>query len=414
MSKIIEGTIDRILDRVNAISSPGPGFTRPSYSPLETAAHGVIADEAERLGLDISYDAARNLYARLRGRDRSASPLYIGSHLDTVPMGGAYDGTAGVAGAMALAASYTQDGEAPPVDLIITVIRAEESVWFPASYIGSRAATGKLGREDLGLCRSDTGRSLAQHMVEEGADPNAIMKTPALAPATFLELHIEQGPVLHNASEPFALVTGIRGGLRYRAARIEGVWAHSGGAPRESRADTVFALADLITALDQAWEHALQQGHDLAVTIGRVDAASDEHAFAKVPGRLDFCIDLRSAENATLELFDALLRQKVADVEARRGVKFQLGFQSRSTPSPLSDAICNQLEKSAQQLGHKPRRMFSGGGHDAAAFAANGWHAGMIFIRNWNGSHNPDEGMNPEDLADAVRVVRSAWQPTRP
>lgn len=412
MSKIIRDTIDRILDRVNAISAPGPGYTRPSYSPLETAAHKVIAEEAERLGLEISCDSARNLYARLPGADRAARPFYVGSHLDTVSMGGAYDGAAGVAGAMALAASYVHDHQTPPADLIVTVIRAEESVWFPASYVGSRAALGKLRHDDLDICRSDSGRTLAAHMIEEGGDPSTILASGGLSPANFIELHIEQGPVLHDAGESFALVTGIRGGLRYRSARIDGVWAHSGGAPREGRADTVFALADLVTALDAAWETMLGDGRDLAVTFGRVDAASEEHAFAKIPGRLDFCIDLRSGDDHTLDLFDGILQQQIAVIEAKRGVRFDLGPRTRSTPSRLSDSVCNQLERSAFGLGHKPRRMLSGGGHDAAAFASNGWQSTMIFLRNWNGSHNPAEGMDHADLASAVQVVRAALAST--
>ncbi|MET0749216.1 MAG: Zn-dependent hydrolase, partial [Rhizobium sp.] len=100
---LIKDTVERLLEKINTISAPGPGYTRPSYSDLESDAHRVVAEEAAVLGLDVTYDAAMNLFARLPGRDRQAPPLYIGSHLDTVPMGGAYDGTAGVVGAMALA-----------------------------------------------------------------------------------------------------------------------------------------------------------------------------------------------------------------------------------------------------------------------------------------------------------------------
>lgn len=409
MTTPVENMIARVFDRVNAISAPGPGYTRPSYSPLESRAHAVIAEEAEALGLTVTRDAGLNLFARLPGRNRDALPLYIGSHLDTVAMGGAFDGPAGVAGALALAAAFVDSGEPPPFDIVVTVTRAEESVWFPVSYAGSRAALGRLSEADMQARRADSGRTLADHIREEGGDPEAILCGSGLAPARFVELHIEQGPVLHEAGEPFGIVHGVRGGLRYRTARIDGVWAHSGGAPRRSRADTVFALADLVTAMDRDWEQLLAEGHDLAVTFGRVDAASEEHAFAKVPGRLDFCVDLRSDDVAVLDRADALFRAHVAGIEARRGVRFDLGAQSRSQPCSLSATLGAAIGEGAARLGRAPRTMLSGGGHDAAAFAQAGWESVMVFLRNWNGSHNPDEAMDPADLALAVEALFETW-----
>ena len=223
MTDVIAETIDAILSEVNAISLPGPGYTRPSYSPLESEAHRVIERRAGALGLTVSRDAGMNLFARLPGRDRTAPALFVGSHLDTVPMGGAYDGAAGVAGAMALAAAFVERGETPPVDLVVTVTRAEESTWFPVSYIGSRAALARLKPEEFEARRSDTGRTLAEHMRDEGGDPEAVLRGPGLPPAQFVEIHIEQGPILDTAGEPFALVEAIRGGVRYRNAQIHGV-----------------------------------------------------------------------------------------------------------------------------------------------------------------------------------------------
>jgi N-carbamoyl-L-amino-acid hydrolase len=408
MSDIITDTVDRLLDRINAISEAGPGFTRPSYSPLESEAHRVIEEEAIALGLTVTRDAALNLFARLPGRDRSAPAVHVGSHLDTVAMGGAYDGQAGVAGAMALAAAFVESGEAPPVDLVVTVTRAEESVWFPVSYVGSRAALGRLTSAELQATRSDTGRTLYDHMLSEGGRPDDILTDRPLAPASFIELHIEQGDVLNNANEPFGVVGGVRGGLRYRQARINGTWAHSGGPAKSERADAVFALADLIVAMDRRWDEALHDGLDVAVTFGRVDAATPEHAFAKVPGRVDFCVDLRSDDVTVLDRMDGVFLAEAATIEAARKVRFDLGLQSRSQPTKLSSALGEQISEAARQLGHTPRRMLSGGGHDAAAFAQAGWESVMVFLRNWNGSHNPDEGMDPADLVAAVKALHGA------
>ncbi|MBD8653967.1 hydantoinase/carbamoylase family amidase [Rhizobium sp. CFBP 13726] len=408
MSDIVKDTVERLLDRINAISAGGPGFTRPSYSPLESQAHRVIEDEATALGLTVTRDAALNLFARLPGRDRSAPAIHVGSHLDTVAMGGAYDGQAGVAGAMALAAAFVDSGELPPVDLVVTVTRAEESVWFPVSYVGSRAALGRLTAEELQATRSDTGRTLHDHILSEGGRPDDILTDTPLAPARFIELHIEQGTVLHAAHEPYGIVSGVRGGLRYRQARIDGTWAHSGGPARSERSDAVFALADLIVAMDRRWDEALRAGDDLAVTFGRVDAATPEHAFAKVPGRVDFCVDLRSDDVDVLDRMDAVFLADAKAIEAARGVRFALGAQSRSQPTKLSAVLGDQIAEAAVVLGHTPRRMLSGGGHDAAAFAQAGWDSVMVFLRNWNGSHNPDEAMDPADLVAAVKALHGA------
>lgn len=405
----IRATIDRVLAQVNALSQGGPGWTRPSYSDLESQAHALIEAEALALGMEVRRDAAGNLFARLPGRDSSLTPLYCGSHLDTVAEGGAFDGQAGVAAALALAAALRATGTTPAADFILTVTRAEESVWFPVSYIGSRAALGRLAPEDLTAKRVDTGRSLADHMRDQGFDPDAVLTATPPAPARFVEFHIEQGPVLDSAGEAFALVAAIRGGLRYRTARITGGWAHSGGAPREGRADAVVAFADLVMAMDRVWEEMLSQGADLTVTFGRVDAASSAHAMAKVAGNLGFCLDLRSDDPATLDAADHAFRAEIARIEAARpGISFDLGLQSRSAPARLSEKMLGWVASGAARIGAAPRVMLSGGGHDAAAFATAGWDSVMVFLRNWNGSHCPEEGMDPADLALAVEAVFAA------
>ncbi len=405
----VRETIGRVIARVNTLSAGGPGWTRPSYSDLEDAAHAMIEEEARAFGLEVTRDAAGNLFARLAGRDPHAPALYAGSHLDTVAEGGAYDGQAGVAGALALVAALRAQNRTPRADLVVTVTRAEESVWFPVSYIGSRAALGRLTRDEMDAKRVDTGRSLADHMRDRGYDPERVVTSTPPEKARFLEFHIEQGPVLHTADEPFGIVTAIRGGLRYRAARIDGVWAHSGAAPYAGRADAVVAFSELVVAMNRVWLEMLAQGADLTVTFGRVDAATTAHAMAKVAGTLGFCMDMRSADTAILAEADRRLRNVIGHIEQTRpGIRFDLGKQSSSQPARLSDDMVSFVAGGAEARGYAPRRMLSGGGHDAAAFAAAGWESVMVFIRNWNGSHCPEEGMDPEDLAVAVECVHEA------
>jgi N-carbamoyl-L-amino-acid hydrolase len=197
--------------------------------------------------------------------------------------------------------------------------------------------------------------------------------------------------------------------LRYRTARVDGQWAHSGAAPRAGRADAVVAFSDLVLSMDRVWEEMLSVGADLTVTFGCVNAASTAHAMAKVAGTLEFCLDMRSSDVATLERADELLRGEIARIEAARpGVHFDLGQQSRSQPAGLSLSMVDFVAAGAEACGYTPRQMLSGGGHDAAAFAVAGWQSVMVFIRNWNGSHCPDEGMAIDDLAVAVEAVYAA------
>jgi N-carbamoyl-L-amino-acid hydrolase len=358
------------------------------------------------LGLTVTRDAAGNLFARMAGHNRITPALYMGSHLDTVSQGGAYDGQAGVIGALAIITALHHAKIIPPTDIVLIVTRAEESVWFPVSYAGSRAALGRLAPQDYEALRSDTGRSLADHMADQGFDPIAVRNLTPPASARFLEFHIEQGPVLYEADEAYAVVTAVRGGLRYRAAQVHGAWAHSGAAPRTGRADAIVALAELVVAMNRVWDEMLDQGADLTVTFGKVDAATSAHAMAKVAGHAGFCLDMRSDDPVTLENANAMLLAEIQRIEqAHPGIRFDLDAQSRSAPAQLSMAMADWVTQGAQLCGHTPRHMLSGGGHDAAAFCAAGWDSVMVFIRNWNGSHCPDEGMNTQDLAAAAQAV---------
>jgi N-carbamoyl-L-amino-acid hydrolase len=402
----IRNVIARVLPAVNAVSDSGPGWTRPSYSDLESQAHALIEAEASALRLEVNRDAAGNLFARMAGLDRGAAALYMGSHLDTVSQGGAYDGQAGVVGALAVLSALRVCNTTPPTDIVLVITRAEESVWFPVSYVGSRAAIGLLDAEDFEALRSDTGRSLADHMADQGYDAKAARCQTPLAPARFLEFHIEQGPVLDAAGEKYAVVETVRGSLRYRTAQVHGAWAHSGGSPRDGRADAVLALAELIVAMNAVWGRMLAKGVDQTVTFGRVEAATFAHSMAKVPGHAGFCLDMRSDDPAVLNTADSALTEEIARIEAaHRGIRFDLGYQTQSSPADLSQDMARWVENGAAMLGDNPRRMLSGGGHDAAAFAAAGWDSVMVFIRNSDGSHCPEEGMDQTDLAAAAEAV---------
>jgi len=399
----------RLFEELERRTAGTAGVTRASYGAGEALAHEMVRREGLRLGLRVETDHALNLYLTLPGR-RPGPRIVIGSHLDSVPCGGNFDGAAGVLAGLAVAAGIIQAGVSPPCDLTIMAIRAEESVWFNASYIGSRAAFGLLQPEELdGVVRSDDGLSLAAHVTAMGGDAAALRRREAfLQPqgiAAFIEPHIEQGPELIDRDASVGIVTGIRGSFRYRSARAVGAYAHSGATPRRLRQDAVIAAARLGLALDDIWSRREAAGEDLAITLGQFSTDPREHGFSKVAGRVDFSIDVRSQSEATLESMRDELGELALRITRESGVSFTLGPLTGSTPARMNARIVAALTRAAEANGCIAPLLPCGAGHDAAVFAAQGVPTGMLFIRNANGSHNPAEAMSLADFAVAAGIL---------
>lgn len=399
----------RLFDELAAATADAPGVTREAYGPGEAVAHAMIAREALRLGAEIRTDAAGNLYATLPGTDRERPALYIGSHLDSVPHGGNFDGAAGVIAGLAVMAELVARDQRPPVDLVLMVTRAEESAWFPLSYPGAQAALGRLSAADLQACRRDTGRSLADHMREAGFAPEALARgerqiDPARI-AAFVELHIEQGPELIARGQPLGIVTAISGGQRWPKARLTGRYAHSGAEPRFSRRDVVPGFGELVLACEGIWDRAEQAGQRLTLTFGRIESDPAQHGGSVVLGELGFSLDMRSDDAALLAQVEAEIRAALDSITTRRGLGFDPGPRMDWAPIAMDPALIAALGRAGESLGLALPRLVSGGGHDAAAFAGAGIPTAMLFVRNENGSHNPDEAMDMQDFDLAVATL---------
>ncbi|WP_255557258.1 Zn-dependent hydrolase [Sodalis sp. dw_96] len=404
-----------LFNELYAIGYDGIGVTRDTYGPGEQRAHDLIRLSGTELGLEARIDAALNLYLTLPGLERSLPAVLTGSHLDSVPRGGNYDGAAGVIAGMSVLASWIKCGRRPKRDVTVISIRAEESVWFPVSYIGSKSALGLLPADALEAVRFDTGKTLGKHMEEQGGFPETLVNgAPAVsigAVCAFIELHIEQGSVLIESRQAIGIVTGICGSLRYRSATITGQYAHSGATPRTHRHDAVVAFAELVHELQNTWQVLEADGHELTLTFGQVNTDSKQSDFSKVAGKVVFCIDIRSRDVDTLDLMNDYVQRAVADLSAKHGVNFNLGEKIRSQPASMDPALRHGLTVCAKNRDLKFHAMPSGAGHDAAMFAYTGIPTAMIFIPNANGSHNPDEQMEMDDFSNGARVLSDIlWQ----
>ena len=328
-----------LFDTLDRATRRGRGIVRDSYGDGEQAAHDIVRSAAQELGLEVAVDAIGNLLMTLPGRDRAAPRIIIGSHLDSSPQSGNYDGAAGVIAGLCVVSALKRAGEQHDSDITVMGIRAEESSWFNISYLGSSGAFGLLDPACLAVTRSDNGRTLEATLLERGFDPRPIRERQALLdPArirAYLELHIEQGPTLVAERLPAAAVTGIRGCKRFRNARCHGQYAHSGAVNRPHRRDAVAATVALLHHLETHWLQQEQQGADLTITSGELYTDSAYHAPSKIAGETHFVIDIRSVSQAIMDEVADEARRAAARIGAAYRVDFDLGSASDSPPAVM-------------------------------------------------------------------------------
>ena len=405
---------EKLFDEIRVESVDIAGVTRPAWSTQDQAAADILGDAAKAFGLEVAFDPAGNLWCTLPGADRSAPRVLTGSHLDSVPTGGHFDGLAGAVAGLTALAAFRDLGFEPACDLTVMGIRGEESVWYGIAYVGSRLAVGSLPHADLDrLRRGDTGRTLAEHMAEVGVDVAALRASPEPAithvnTRAFLELHIEQGPVLVGEGLPVGIPTTIRGNVRFPYARCTGSYGHSGATPRDYRDDALLAAVELVRDLDQYWIDQEAAGvPDTVFTVGKLYTDPRHHAMTKFPGRCDFTLNFGGTSEAFLDACRDRALARAAEIGAARRVRFDLGECVGSMPTHLDPGLRKLLADTADALGI-PHSAFATVGHDASIFARAGIPAAMVLVRNADGSHNPDEKMELADFAAGVQVLAAA------
>ena len=400
---------EKIFEDIRALSFDGVGVTRASYGEGESAAGGYLAELARAEGLEVGADRAANLVFSPPGVAADAPVAWVGSHIDSVPQGGNYDGLAGVAAGLLCLIARQREGVADALPTQVVAFRGEESAWFGKAYVGSGALLGKLSATDLELPHRETGKPLREYMAAAGADVDAIAQQQVLCDLSrvkaYLELHIEQGPVMVARELPVAVVSGIRGNIRHNRVVCLGDAQHSGVVPRWLRRDAMFAVADLIMRLDEHWRVLLERGTDLVVTAGIVQTDAAEHSITRIPGRVTFSFEARSKSTDTLEAFYQLMRAECSAIARERGVKFEFDRRLLSEPATMDPGICDRLSDACRGLGVSFEIIPSGAGHDASLFANAGIPSGMLFVRNQHGSHNPHEAMEIDDFMRGVQVL---------
>ncbi|MDF9302018.1 Zn-dependent hydrolase [Tritonibacter mobilis] len=405
----LETLAARLFEDIRALSPDREGVNRPAFSETETRVLARLAEFAERCGLSVEEDAGRNLLFSLPEDADAQSWVLIGSHVDSVPMGGNFDGLAGVVAGLIVLIRAARGGHRFRRPVKCIAMRGEESAWFGACFLGSKMLTGRLPPDELTAPHRGDGRSLEAHLQTLGIDTapvSAQQSTCDLARIeTYLELHIEQGPLLVERGLPAAVVSGIRGNFRYPLIRCIGAAGHSGAVPRAYRHDPVLAFAELMHRLDTNWDHLLRTGRDLVLTSGIVGTEAESHAISRIPGELRFSLDIRSQDCGVLDEMRRYLHMQMEDIAKSRGVRFETGAELAVAPALMDRTVLAGLDAAMERTSGAAFTMASGGGHDAAIFAQAGIPSGMVFVRNRNGSHNPAEAMEIADFMVGTSIL---------
>ena len=348
---------ERIFEEVRNPTFDGVGVTRASYGEGEERAMVIVERHARQAGLIIERDACQNLVLRLPD-EALGKPILIGSHLDSVPQGGNFDGLAGVIAGLLVLAHYRETGTAPPQPVRVLALRGEESAWFGKAYMGSLGLLGKLRKEDLDLPHRETGATMRSAFEALGMPVDRIERGEPLLEASgiaaYLELHIEQGPAMIARGWPVAIVTGIRGNIRHARVVVKGEAGHSGAVPRWLRKDAVLAVAALLSRLDERWRVLQQMGMDLVMTCGILSTNPASHAISVIPGEVGFSFEVRSQSRETLEQFYKLMREECEDIAAERSVEFQFDRRLYTEPAEMDAEWVERLLSAGRQPGRSP------------------------------------------------------------
>lgn len=399
---------DRLWDDLMALADltdPDRPYTRRSFSARFLEGRAWLAARFRAAGLAVRIDAAGNLVGRWEGTEAGLGTIALGSHSDTVPDGGRFDGTAGVIAALEVVRSLQARGHRPRHAIEVIDCLAEEVSEFGLSCIGSRAMAGMLAPEALTRRKPD-GETLREAIARMGGRPDDLHEARRTDLAAWLELHIEQGRVLERAGRDLGLVTAVVGITRVEF-HLAGRADHAGTTQMPDRSDALVAAAALVLALrDRAVAQGQTGGH-LVATVGELDITPN--AANVVPGSARLLLDLRGETEGQIARYLDDLRQMAEGVLAPFAVRLaRMDLVSQATPVRFDEGLLGALENAAARLDIPHQRLASGAGHDAA-FLARVAPAAMVFIPSRDGrSHAAEEWSEKEHLAGGAAVLAEA------
>lgn len=399
LSDLVDG--DRLWARLMALAAfgarPDGGVDRPALSATEAQARAQLIAWGRAIGLKPYTDQAANLFLRLEGRNPALPPVLAGSHIDSQPTGGKFDGVYGVLAALEVAEAVVKRREAPARAIEVVAWTNEEGSRFAPGMTGSDLFTGTKALDTVRTIRDADGVSVGEAIdAILAADDDVPLRPFGLPLAAYVEPHIEQASKLEQAGIPVGIVSGIQGTRRYRVA-VNGEAAHAGTALRRDRRDALMAAVRMIAAMDDA----AREPEDTLLTVGLMQVTPN--APSVVPEEVLFSIDLRHPDNSVVDRMDAAIRRIVEDHKGPCAAELRQIQHSPSLTFP--EAMRGALTQAAHALGIPSMDVYSAAGHDSRQL-----HyvcpTGMIFVPCRGGiSHNPAEWAEPEHLTAGTKVL---------
>ncbi|HTP58716.1 MAG TPA: M20 family metallo-hydrolase [Spirochaetia bacterium] len=381
---------------------PSIGYSRPTFSPSWRKARDYVIHEAETAGCVARVDAAGNVHARPAGLGWEAPAWLCGSHVDSVPTGGKYDGVVGVAVALEVLRAAPQ----APVELV--VFAEEEGTTFTLGMLGSKAWAGTLGVEQLRSLQNAAGEDYLSAGSGHGVAPDRLEaeRFSAAGYRGLVEAHVEQGLSLWNAGEPLAVVTGINGRRQYQCS-MTGAANHAGSTTMTDRRDALAGAAQSVLLLEAMGRELDGEVNHTVITVGRLE--THPNASNVIPGSVRFSVDFRSPSDKVIQRGEAMMRARLQQAASERGLGLEITRMEDLPAVPLDPGVCRMLHAAAARLDLRLPEASSGALHDTAILAPF-LPSAMLFIASRDGiSHNPAEFSRIEHIALAARVLVEAF-----
>ena len=395
----------RLLRRLDDLAQrgalPGGGLYRALYTPAHVAATGLYADWCKEAGLLVRRDAVGNVWGRVEG-SRGGRAIVTGSHIDTVRGGGALDGALGVVAGLEAVASLVARFGRPTRILECVAICEEEGSRFNTNFWGARAIADRLEPDEAQRVRDADGVTLADAMRGVGLDPTKTSQAVRRDIDNFVELHIEQGPVLDESGGRLGVVRTIAG-TAHLEVTVRGEADHAGAAAMDRRRDALLGASAMTIAIAEA---AREIGPPAVATVGTI--AVEPGQINVVPGLARFTVDARHSDDASRRELVAEIEKRCKVIGRERDLSVEVRTLRDRPPVALNERTTDILRRAARAAGVEPRDMVSGAGHDAQILSAVAF-AAMLFVPSIGGrSHRPDEATEAEDVVLGTRVLATA------
>lgn len=394
----------RLLDRLEQLARIGAltegGVSRLTFTDTDKSARDLLVKWMRELGLTVEIDQVGNIFGIRPGVERDASPVMFGSHIDTVTVAGMLDGCYGVLSALECVETLNKRGIQTKSPLVVAAFTNEEGVRYAPGMLGSAVYVGELSVSEALEITGFDGTCFGDELNRVGY--GGTMQPSAIRPFAYLELHIEQGPLLEIQRLPIGVVDAVVG-ITWLEVTVNGAANHAGTTPMDMRRDAGLSAAKVITQLRRI---ATTLGGHQRATCGMIQF--QPNAINVIPSKAAFSVDLRNSDGEDLKRAEAMLLEYVKQVEAEDGVTIEVRALEHVLPVQFHPMVIEAVESAVKELGLNYQRMVSGAGHDAQLMAHK-FPAAMIFVPSREGiSHSPKEYTSPEDLERGANVLLNA------